>query len=338
MMTNPLPLFIAVDGGQSSTLAMVMTDKGRIMGAGFAGPSNHVDEPGGPERLRNALDQSIHKALQVSQQNPDQIAGICLGMTGGADLAREWITSRYPNVAVQSYYDYVTSLAGASLANEGVVVIGGTGAVAYGRLDDGQEAKVGGWGYLMGDEGSGYDIGRRALQMAAQASDGRIATTQLLSMIPVQLGLADLGAIHKMLYSGQITRPQIARLTVSVISAAEKGDWAAQQLLDDAAEALAITSLAVLRRLGKMESGLPIFPTGGLFQSNSLLKNAFRKTIAQRVPHIEVKEPAFPPIVGGLLLALKAAHGAIGNAIISNMRETFPETATIKQQRQEHSM
>ena len=336
-MTNPPSLLIAVDGGQSSTLAMVMTIDGRIIGTGFAGPSNHVDEPGGPERLRNALDQSINQALLVSQQHPNQVTGICLGMTGGADIAREWITSQYPSINVQSYYDYVTSLAGASLAIEGVVVIGGTGAVAYGRLDDGRDAKAGGWGYLMGDEGSGYDIGRRALQVAAQASDGRIDMTQLLTMIPAQLGLPDLKAIHKLLYSGQLTRPQIARLTVSVISAAEAGDQAAQQLLDDAADALATAGLAVIRQLGKLESGLPIYPTGGLFQSNTLLKNAFRKNIALHAPHIEVKDPAFPPIAGGLLLALKSALGNLNDATIAMMRETFPETAAIKHQRREHS-
>ncbi len=336
-MTNLPPIFIAVDGGQSSTLAMVMTIDGQIIGTGFAGPSNHVDEPGGPERLRNALDQSINEALLVSQQHPNQVTGICLGMTGGADLAREWITSQYPGTNVQSYYDYVTSLAGASLANEGVVVIGGTGAVAYGRLDDGHDAKAGGWGYIMGDEGSGYDIGRRALQVAAQASDGRIDMTQLLNMIPTQLGLPDLKAIHKLLYSGQLTRAQIARLTVSVISAAEAGDRAAQQLLDDAAEALATAGIAVIRQLRKMDTGLPIYPTGGLFQSNTLLKNAFRKNIALRAPHIEVKEPTFPPIAGGLLLALKSVPGSLNHATITKMRETFPETAAIKHQRREHS-
>ncbi len=286
-MTNPSPLFIAVDGGQSSTLAMVMTIDGQIIGTGFAGPSNHVDEPGGPNAYESALDQSISEALAVSQQHPNQISGICLGMTGGADLAREWITSQYPGTNVQSYYDYVTSLAGASLANEGVVVIGGTGAVAYGRLDDGHDAKAGGWGYLMGDEGSGYDIGRRALQVAAQASDGRIDMTQLLTMIPAQLGLPDLKAIHKALYSGQLTRPQIARLTVSVLSAAEWGDQAAQQLLDDAAEALSIAGLAVIRAIGKAGNWPPNLSNWRPFSvQHNLLKDAFRKHVRfTRTPH-----------------------------------------------------
>ena len=208
-MNHSLGLIIAVDGGQSSTIAMIATLEGQVIGTGFAGPSNHADEPGGHERLRGALDQSVSEALAESGQDPTQVVGLCLGMTGGANLAFDLMTTQYPGARVQSYYDYVTALAGASLTQPGVVVIGGTGAVAYGRSADGREVKAGGWGYLMGDEGSGYDIGRRALQMAAQASDGRIEMTRLLHMIPTQLGLTDLAGVHKMLYSGQVTRPKL---------------------------------------------------------------------------------------------------------------------------------
>ena len=282
-MNHSTAVIISVDGGQSSTLAMIATLEGKIIATGFAGPSNHVDEPGGPERLRRALDQSIGEALNACGLGSKKITSICLGMTGGANLALEWAISQYPDAQVQSYYDYVTALAGASLAQPGIVVIGGTGAVAYGRLADGREAKVGGWGYLMGDEGSGYDIGRRALQMAAQAFDGRIEMTSLLQRVPAQLGLSDLQAVHKMLYSGQITRPQIARLTVSVMASAEAGDVVARRLLDDAGEDLANSALAVAQRLEMKANEISVFPTGGLFQSNTMIKDALRKAIATNV-------------------------------------------------------
>ncbi len=337
MMNDSPALIIAVDGGQSSTLALVATLEGQIIGTGFAGPSNHVDEPGGPERLHGALDQSVSEALAASGHDSKQVVGICLGMTGGANLAFDWMTSRYPDAHVQSYYDYVTALAGASLAQPGIVVIGGTGAVAYGRLADGREVKVGGWGYLMGDEGSGYDIGRYALQRAAQASDGRIEMTSLLQMIPAQLGLKDLETVHKMLYSGQVTRPQIARLTISVITAAEAGDAVARRLLENAGEELAKVALAVAQRLGMKEQGVLVFPTGGLFQSNTIIKEALRKSIAFDAPHIQVKDHAFPPIIVGLLLALQSNVGSLSAAIIENLRATFPAAAANKHQKREQS-
>lgn len=332
-MANQPELILAVDGGQSSTLALVAATDGRILGAGFAGPSNHVDEPGGPERLRVALTQSSREAL--AQVAAPHVVSICLGMTGGAEMAYTVMQAMFPQARLQSYYDCVTALAGASLAQPGVVVIAGTGAVAYGRLADGREAKAGGWGYLMGDEGSGYDIGSAALRAASQAADGRAPMTSLMKLIPAHWHLPDLSAVHRAVYAGQITRPQIARLTVPVLLAAQARDVVAQRLLTTAGEQLATAAAAVIEQLGLSATGIDVFPTGGVFQSSDFVTSAFRQALHARVPATQVKAPAFPPIVGGLLLALQAAEVELTTPVIETLRATFPQAAATKHQARE---
>jgi N-acetylglucosamine kinase-like BadF-type ATPase len=113
-------------------------------------------------------------------------------MTGSMEAARAIVQQLIPHSIVNSYHDTVTALAGASSAQPGVVVIAGTGSIAYGRLADGREAQAGGWGYMMGDEGSGYDIGREALRAATQAQDGRSAFTDYSKRFPAYFQARDL--------------------------------------------------------------------------------------------------------------------------------------------------
>src|SRR5690606_11448844 len=194
--TSHPPLVLAVDGGQSSSLALVATTDGQILGAGPGGPANHYHEPGGPERLRRAMTDSTLAALEAAGQTPEQITHAVLGMTGAMEQAQALVQELLPHASVHSYHDSVTALAGASVARPGVVVIAGTGAVAYGRLTDGREALAGGWGYIMGDEGSGHDIGINALRAITQAADGRGAPTLLSEVAPEHFGRTSPTELH----------------------------------------------------------------------------------------------------------------------------------------------
>ncbi len=327
-------LLISVDGGQSSTLALVARPDGTILGTGLAGPSNHVLEPGGMERLRTALDDSITRALTEAGAEAGEVSSVFLGMTGGAATAREMTQPRFPGARVESDYDQITALYGASVAQPGVVVIAGTGAVAYGRDAAGRSAKAGGWGYVMGDEGSGYDIGRRALLAATQAADGRRDPGLLQQMIPQSLGVADLWAVHARVYAGQLDRAGIARLTVLVDQAGQAGDAAALEILSGAGEHLARAAWAVMQRLDAPT--LPTFTAGGVFQS-TILRHAFIHALGQLAPESVAHEPAFPPVIGGLLLAMQGVGIDITSAIVERIRATFPQSAFAKHQARESS-
>src|SRR5712692_124046 len=252
-------LVLAVDGGQSSTLAMVATSDGTILGTGLAGPSNHVHQPGGLARLDNALRQSIGAALQAAGCAADEVSHACLGMTGAVDETSTIVPQILPGAQIQVHHDMVTALAGASLAQAGVVVIAGTGSIAYGRLEDGRDAKAGGWGYLIGDEGSAYDIGRSALQAASRAADRRGAPTRLTESIPAHFKLATFLEVREAVYTPAVSRPQIAGLAALVTQVARAGDPVAFGLLNKAGRDLADTAIAVMLQLNRLEAGMNVF-------------------------------------------------------------------------------
>ncbi len=323
---------LAVDGGQSSTLAIVAARDGRILGTGLAGPANHIHEPDGLERLGRALQQSIRLALQNAGCSPQQVSHICLGMTGAVQQAQDFAVQMFPTARVQAHPDMVAALAGASIARPGVVVIAGTGSVAYGRLEDGREARVGGWGYLFGDEGSAYSIGRAALQAASQAVDGRRSSTALSQDIPAFWGLATMHEVHDAVYTPKISRPQIAELAAVVSQTARKGDATAMDLLADAARALADMAYAVIVKLDTLQAGINVYTTGGVFRAGILVMDPFREALRARSILLHIEEAAFSPIVGALFLALQAAGINLDDGIVKAVRSGLPASAISKHQ------
>jgi len=326
---------VAVDGGQSSTLALVAAPDGHILGTGLAGPSNHIHELGGMERLHNALHQSITAALQHAGRTINDVTHVCLGMTGAADIAQQIVQQMIPAAAVQSYYDMVTALAGASVAQPGVVVIAGTGSVAYGRLADGREARAGGWGWLIGDEGSAFSIGRAALQAAAHAADRRGEPTVLLQRLVDYFQMPSFWDLRNALYTPAITRAQIAGLAALVTAAAQAGDTVAIGLLDQAGRDLAAIAVGVIKQLGMLDTGMTVYTTGGVFKAGSLVLTPFRDAIRAQSPASAAREATFSPIIGGLLLALKAAGRPLDDSTIRAIQTSLPTFAISKHQAKE---
>jgi N-acetylglucosamine kinase-like BadF-type ATPase len=154
----------------------------------------------------------------------------------------------------------------------------------------------------MGDEGSGYDIGRQALLAAAQASDGRGPATLLAEQIPVHFGLSRLEAVHEAIYAGHLTRTDIAglaRLAAGVAST----DPVAQAIFERAGEALALTAVAVAGQLAW--SSPLVSPVGGVFKAGALILDPFTRYLAEKLPQAAVQPPRYPQVVGALLLALQ---------------------------------
>lgn len=315
--------FLAVDGGQTTTRALVGTADGRILGSGLGGPANHYHEPGGPERLSAALTVSVERALHSAGVSAEQVRYVFLGMTGAANEARALIQQILPHAMVSADHDSVSALAGASRLQPGVVVIAGTGSVAFGRRADGQSARAGGWGYLMGDEGSAYDIGIQAMRAAAQSEDGRVTASTLEQRIPEALGCSSLESLHNRLYAGQITRDEIAGLARVVAEQAADADQCSLAILTVAGEHLARAAVAVLRRLEALEAGLPVFPTGGVFKAGAPVLGPFTTAVARTARASHVLHPAYPPVVGAFFLALAMGGVLLSERVEQNLAQTL---------------
>lgn len=286
------PLFLGVDGGGSKTLAVIVDEAGYEQGRGVAGSSNH--EVVGLERAVAAIRDAVGKASAIAHADlPLTAAWIGLA---GIDHPRD-IAMLTP--AVRSFAGRVRISNDAELVlsglphQVGVAVISGTGSIALGRDAQGTLARVGGWGHVLGDEGSGFGIGREALQCAVRAADGRGPATALLGTI---LGHWQLDAPEALLERVYPTfdKTAIAALAPLVLALARAGDPVACRIEARAANELALAITAVTRRLSFVAGPLPVAFGGGVLINEERLRALVIRRIARTwsVDPVLVEEPA----------------------------------------------
>jgi N-acetylglucosamine kinase-like BadF-type ATPase len=297
-------LFIGVDGGQSSTLALVADEDGNVLGSGSAGPSNHIYQPGGEERFRTAIGGSVQRALEAAGAPHSAVAVIGMGLTGHSERMRSLATSLFPGNPVVTDWDALSALYGASGGHEGVVLIAGTGSVGFGQAEDGREARAGGYGHLASDEGSGYWVGLEGLKAAFRALDGRSGATPLSELVPARFGASDLNTVQRILYTGEEDRALIAAIARDVAEAAAQGDRVAQGILHHAALHLANLVAAVYRKLWTDEE-IACYEQGGMFGSR-YLEEQLGEWLEKLAPNVRRKPAQAPPAVGALVMAYKA--------------------------------
>ena len=309
-------LLLAIDGGQTSTKALLATAGGTILATGRGGPSDHFHIEGGVEKNRVAIHGAIFSALEAAQVGPERIAAIGLGLTGAPPegdqnpVVQEVVREALPHLSdakIVVLPDYKTNLAGASGGAGGVVLIAGGGAIGYGITEDGREAISGGFGFLIGDEGSAFDIGLRAIEAAAKAADLRGEPTVLEAIVREHFGIAKMRDLTRIVYKAGFSRDQISLLAPKVAEAAREGDAAAVAVIRHAADELAKLALGVIRQLYEPGAAVRVYLTGGVFTGGDLLLDLFTAHLQAAWPEAEAVQPRFPPAVGGLIMAARAA-------------------------------
>lgn len=309
-MKTHSPLFLGVDGGQSSTLAVICDGEGRLLGSGHGGPSNHIHEPGGMERLRSALHDSILGAWEqagFSKAEMPRFASAGLGMTGSGAYVAETLDQIAAYECKTVVHDSISAHAGALAGAPGVIVIAGTGSVALGVDAGGKALRVGGWSHLMGDEGSGYAIGRQALSAAARMQDGRAPLSRLHAAVLAHFHAQTLWEVHAQIHAPGASRAEIAALARVAAACAQEGDETAQRLFQQAGFQLAELALAALRGLRMENAAALVAPVGGVFQAGELILAPLRRFLLAGAPLARVVPPLLPPVFGAVILAYQAA-------------------------------
>jgi N-acetylglucosamine kinase-like BadF-type ATPase len=306
-------LLVAVDGGQTATKALVACLDGTVLASGRGGPSDHFHGPDGIERNRSAIHGAVEAAMVGGSVDPREVMAIGLGLTGApaggdqdpivAAIVREILpTAKFTVVA-----DYVTNLAGAARGNPGVVLVAGGGAIGYGVTADGRSALAGGFGYLLGDEGSAFNIGLRAIRAACRAEDRRGEPTALHAVVCRHFNIPTMRTIPRVVYRVGFPREQISLLAPAVTVTAQADDAVARGILAAAGQELATTALGVIRQLFQIGDHVDVYLTGGVFNAGELVLAPFQETLHAGWQAAEAKAPAFPPTVGGLILAARIA-------------------------------
>jgi N-acetylglucosamine kinase-like BadF-type ATPase len=314
---------LGIDGGGTSTVAWLADAVGTVLGRGQAGPSNA--KAVGADAARLALDTAIGAAFRDAGREPAPVAVACLGLAGfdrpdDKQLLERWSSGAHWADRLVLVNDGDLVLAAGTPEGFGVAVIAGTGSIAVGRGRDGRTARAGGWGHLIGDEGSAYGVALAALRLVARRADGREALRvlrtksgprkdraseggALTEYLCRAMGVASPGEIVSALYSDRFDRARIAALAPVVLDAAEADPDVIPWILEPAGFELGQAVCAVARTLDWTDPELPLAMAGGFLLSAEPVVDALvgyvRRFGVKQVSTSRVTEP----VRGALVLA-----------------------------------
>jgi len=296
-------LFLGVDGGQSSTTALIGDESGRVLGAGEAGPCNHAGAAEGRAKFERAVDESLRAACAGAGLDAATVRfeAACFGMSGGPEDKRAMLAGVLRAEHLMVTTDAAIALSGATATGQGIAVIAGTGSIAFGRNAGGRTARAGGWGYLFGDEGGAFSIARQALREALRYEEGWGPPTALRQALLEAAGAASANDLLHRLYTTEFPRPRIASYAALVDAVAQQGDTAALEVLREAAGQLAAITLAVRGQLFRPGEAFRAAYVGGVFRS-AIVLDEYRRRIG-----FECAPPIYGPAAGALLEAYRAA-------------------------------
>jgi len=313
---------LGVDGGGSRTRCVIASLSGHILARGSGGPSNPLTA--GFDGAAEAIQAAVEEASRRCGINSFIASVMGLAGTERASTIESLETRLTPHDLgdLKIISDAQVALAGATGCGPGVVVISGTGSIAYGENDAGETARAGGWGWRLGDEGSGYGIGNGALLAALRDHDGRGPATLLTEKIRGALGLGDLDELVDLTYRGNMGIEEVAALAGLAGEAAGEGDNVALRILEGAGVELGVAASAVIRRLG-LTGGFTLGLVGGVFNLGSLIRESLERSVRRTAPECVISRPRFPPEVGASLLALRDAGVELEDELLHTMEVSF---------------
>ncbi len=317
---------VAVDAGGTRTDCVVGTVHGEILVRSQAGPANY--QVSGPEGMKDQILAAAGRARSLLPAG-DEVFDVAFVGAAGVDrpadrqqaagiLEGAGLAAR---IAVDN--DAAIALAGGTLGQPGVVVIAGTGSVAFGINAKGERRRAGGWGYILGDEGSAYDIGRKALESVVRAADGRGDPTALSGAVLEQFKIGSPDDLVEITYRKGLGRTDIAGLAVLVAEAARRGDRVARRILRGAGAELGLTAASVVKALGMEHDAVLCVTSGGVFGAGEIVRSALARELARAAPASQVVDSRFPPVVGAYLLGIQEAGHRVTGKVVANIEDSL---------------
>lgn len=319
-------MFLGVDGGGTKTAYALIDASGRLR-AQHVGPSvSHLAE--GVARATELLIGGIAATMEKAASAPANVTYAFVGLPAyGEDSATTATMDAMPAslLDVRRYRcgnDTVCSWAGSLACQDGVSVIAGTGSIAYGQYA-GREARAGGWGELIGDEGSAYWIAREGLNLFSRMSDGRTPRGPLHELVRARFGIAiDLDLCARIYGESGSVRSVFAQFAILVHEAAQAGDAQAMAIFDRGAKEL-VECVAAVRRSLAVPDGevIPVSHSGGVFNGTTFSRDAFRSALESANAGFEYRLPLYAPEVGAALYAAQLAAQPLNQPAMQTLRQ-----------------
>jgi len=306
--------YLGFDGGGTKTECVVLDEFGRTVAQAAAGPSNPLRVGLGEATL--ALNSAAVEALASADLRTGHIRSVCAGLAGAgrASVVREvaaFLAQSFPASIVHVTTDLEVALEAATGSGPGVVLVAGTGSSAYGRNAEGEVARAGGHGPWIGDKGSAFDIGRRAVVAVASAQDLGAPPPRLVELVLAALGLSGWEElVERVAQSPDGIFPQLFPV---VVESAEAGDKIARKILSAAVNELTGLAAAVIRRLGLRKAEFVLAKSGGVFDRSALLDAPLDDALRQFAPRAKISLLRVSPAVGAARLARRLADSPPGS-------------------------
>ena len=299
--TSRVGYYLGIDGGGTKTTCVV-GDENRVLATATAGPSNIIRVGGAI--ARESLQQAVGKACAEVSVDPRKITRTCIGVAGAGrrkvSVTVMEILSEIVGGAIEVVPDSTIALHAAFGNGPGIIVIAGTGSIAYGRNADGKTARAGGWGFAVSDEGSGHWIGRTAIAAALRARDEQRETT-LLTEISEAWGFSH---ADELIPAANATPSQdFSILFPAVLKCAEGGDAVAMSVLTHAGEELAQLATIVAHRLFAGNASIHFATAGSIFRQSALVRQVFSDRLRAKFAGLHLREDVVDPVQGALELA-----------------------------------
>ena len=300
-----IPFVIGMDGGGTKTKACIADLEGKVIDA-LEGGSMNVNSAG-----RDGVIQNITALLQAIQKRGfawDGLRGLCLAAAGVSNpLTREVLEEavRQAGIGIRPIIigDHQAALYGAHRGGTGMILIAGTGSVCYGKNEQGQEARSGGFGHLIDDEGSAYALGRDVLSAVVQAEDGRIPPTVMRSTVMQRIGTDSIAGLIQWVYAPSTGKKDIAALAPIVMEGWQAGETAAAAILDRAAEELARLVVPVAGALGMKQGAVAL--CGSVLLRNEEIRHRVAMKLSDLMPQLQLIAPLCDAATGAVLRCLE---------------------------------
>ena len=300
---------LGIDAGGTKTMCLLADEHGAIVSEA-RGPGANLHAAG-----ELAVEKALHDVMERAIGDRAIVpAAICLGIAGvDRDDEAQVVRAMMRRIGYKSRIlvvnDALIALMAGACDAPGVVIIAGTGSIVYGRNGSGEAARAGGWGHMIGDEGSGYWIGREALAAVMRAADGRGPESALTAQILAHFKVDDVSRLPRIVYDRAHPPMSVAALGPIVQRAAEQGDAVAMRVLERAADELVLGARSVTTRLEMRGDAFVFHLAGGAFRVVPWLAHELTRRLVENAPRSTVQMLYAEPAVGAVWLALAEARG-----------------------------
>jgi len=317
-------MILGMDVGGTKTRAVLVNERGEVLGQGTAGTGNYNFVP--LEEAAQSFQKTITDAQKMAGISSLEVEHIVIGIEPQPNPLYPYIKKVVKHKGIERRPEGECSMVGGLVEKVGLSLIAGTGSVGFGRNKKGETHVTSCWGTI-GDEGSAWWLANQGVNAAFWAEDKRGSQTILLPWLQEYFKVKSLRDACTRIYTDPNVRRTFSQFSRMVMKAAEEGDRVARSIVQRGAEEIVIILTTCAKVLKMERSAYRVAATGGLVENGGRYFDLIRKGLQAQNPQVELVIPNFPPVVGAVLIALDVIEVEWTDEVVANLKRTFPQTS-----------